>query len=189
MRHFLKLAQNLDVIPLLVALHRQPWLFDTDTTRTAFPGSPHALVSDILLRFSAVPEYVQAGGVPVTDDVHECLPLPAWWALPEAHPLVLTLFTAVRGTRLGRVMITRLDPGTCIPAHIDSKAQTDYYQRFHITLAAPPWACVFTIEDEQVEMKPGECFWINNAALHGVSNDGDCERISLIVDIHSDRAS
>jgi len=188
MKHFLRLAQNLDILPLLYALHRQPWLFDADRTRTAFPGSPHAQVHDILLRFSAVPEYVTAGGVPVTDDVHESVPMPAWWALPEAHPLVFTLFAAVRGTRLGRVMITRLDPGMQIPPHIDSKAQTDYYQRFHVTLAAPQWACVFQIEEEQVEMRPGDCWSVNNAVLHGVTNDGDESRLSLICDIHSDSA-
>lgn len=189
MKHFLKLAQNLDVLPLLVALHRQPWLWDRHPIRTTFPGSPHAQVSDILLRFNGGPAYGVQATAPTSDDDHECHPYPAWWALPEAHPLVLTLFAAVRGTRLGRVMITRMDPGTAIAPHSDSQAQTDYFSRFHIVLAHPQWACVFTIEDEQVEMKPGECWMVDNSQLHGVTNDGDSERLSLIIDIHSDRAS
>jgi len=188
MRHFLRLAQNLDILPLLYALHRQPWLWDAHPVRTTFPGSPHAQVHDILLRFNSGPEYGVQTAAPVADADHECCPYPAWWALPEAHPLVFTLFAAVRGTRLGRVMITRLDPGTAITPHCDSPAQTAYFQRFHITLAAPQWACVFTIDDEQVEMKPGECWFVNNAALHGVTNDGDESRLSLICDIHSDSA-
>ena len=43
-------------------------------------------------------------------DGHECVPRPAYWALPEARPLIFGLMNRVGATRLGRVMITKLPP-------------------------------------------------------------------------------
>lgn len=186
MRHFLKLAQGLDVLPLLYAITRQPQLWDAHPIRTTFPGSPHTQVSDILLRFQALPEGDYDVGKANAE--HETVPYPAWWLLPEARPLVYHLMARVQATRLGRVMVTRLAPGCEIPPHIDSAPHSTYYERQHIILAAPPWDCAFVIEDEIVQMQPGECWWINNARMHGVVNHGDSDRLALIIDTHSDPA-
>jgi quercetin dioxygenase-like cupin family protein len=187
MRHFLQLASGLDVLPLLYALHRQPWLWDANPIRTTFPGSPHAAVSDILLRFNQGKEYQVSATPPTSDDDHECVPFPAWWALLEAHPLVYTLLAVTKGTRLGRVMITKLPPGAEIPPHIDSPGQTAYYARHHITLAAPTES-YFLIDEETVHMAPGETWLVDNSQMHGVINHGDQDRIALIIDIHRDTA-
>lgn len=183
MKHFLLISGNLDVLPLLYAVSIRPELWDQHPYRTGFPGSPHGEVSDILLRFQ-VPDL--EGDIQKSNANHETVPYPAWWILPEARPLVFGLMGRVGATRLGRVMLTQLRPGCAIPAHVDAPPHSTYYQRHHITLCAPPQGCMFRIEEEGVNMRPGECWWVNNGAEHEVYNDGETERIVLIVDTHSD---
>ena len=186
MRHFLCLSVNLDVLPLLYAVSRMPQLWDQHPLRTGFEGSPHAEVSDILLRFQEVPPTREVDVQAVNAD-HESVPYAAWWLLPEARPLVFGLMNRVSATRLGRVMLTKLRPGCRIPPHVDSAPHSTYYQRHHVTLYTPP-ECSFRIEDEVLTMRPGECWWVNNALEHEVWNDGDSERIALIIDTHGDPA-
>lgn len=178
MKNFLLISHSLDTLPLLVAISNQPRLWDTDTIRTQHHGTVHSAVHDILLHFQ------QPGAVDVsTDASHDCFVRPAWWALPEARPLVFGLMARVQATRLGRCMITKLPPGEQIPAHTDSPHQTQYWRRHQITLCSPQ-ECQFIIEDEVMALAPGTCWWINNGAEHQVINDGPTERIALIVDVH-----
>lgn len=177
MENFLCITTGLDVGPLLYAVTTQRSLWNTDTIRTAHPGSVHGQVSDILLHFQEPAEFS------AMRDEHECCPRPAWWALPEARPLIFGLMSRVGATRLGRVMITRLAPECEIPPHTDSPSQTEYYLRHHVILCNPP-ECVFRVEDEEVAMPPGSCWFVNNGREHSVYNDGPTERISLIIDVH-----
>jgi len=182
MRHFLCVTTGLDVLPLVYAISRQAWLWDMHPLRTQFPGSPHAEVSDILCRF----QQPQAGAdVTTTNADHECVPYPAWHALPELLPLVFGLAARIQATRIGRVLITNLRPGCTIPSHIDSAPHSIYYLRHHIVLCSPQ-NCYFQIEDEMVQMRPGECWKVRNDLEHSVVNDGPTERWSLIVDLHCD---
>lgn len=182
MKHFLLISVGLDILPLLYAVSRQPQLWDQHPLRTSFPGSPHAEVSDILLRFQ-VPEV--GASVQTINANHESVPYPAWWVLPEARPLVFGLMGRVSATRLGRVLLTRLRPGCRIPPHVDSAPHSVYYARHHITLCTPP-ECYFRVEDEVITMRPGECWLVANSKEHTVWNDGTTERIVLIVDTHGD---
>ena len=79
MQHMLCVTTGLDTLPLLYAVTAQPLLWNTDTIRTAHPGSVHKDVSDILLHFQAPAEFE------AMRDGHECVPRPAYWALPEAQ--------------------------------------------------------------------------------------------------------
>ena len=56
MRYFQKLAEGIDVIPILAALSRQPELWDQETLRTTHPETPHSQVSDIWIRFNDLTE-------------------------------------------------------------------------------------------------------------------------------------
>jgi Aspartyl/Asparaginyl beta-hydroxylase len=182
--NFLCVTTGLDVLPLLYAVSRMPHLWDMDTTRTTFPGTPHFEVSDILLRFQETAG-VKSEDVPTLNDVHECVAHPAWFLLPEARPLVFGLMARVQATRLGRCMITKLRPGCKILPHTDAPVQTSYWLRHHITLCGPP-ECVFQVGDEALALIPGSCFRVDNSKEHSVCNDGNTERITLIVDLHCD---
>lgn len=163
-------------MPLLHAVTLQPELWDQNRLRTTYPKTPHADVSDIWLWFN------QADDPKAVIDDRETIHYPAWLALPQARPLVFDLMRRVEGTRLGRVLITRLTPGKRITAHTDGGAPAEYYSRYQVVLQNTPGS-VFRIEDETVTFRAGDVWWINNRNEHEVTNNGSDDRIVLIVDI------
>src|SRR5690606_37044347 len=100
-----------DVTPLLLAITRQPELWDQNTLRTTHPQTPHTQASDIWLRFNELPK---AGEEAKIMDEHESIWYPAIHALPQARALIFSLMARVEGERLGRCLITRLAPGCVI---------------------------------------------------------------------------
>lgn len=183
MRNFLRLGQNLDVLPLLLAIRRRPDLWDQNRLRTTHPGTPHTQVHDIWLRFNEMPE---PGHEAEVMDEHESVDYPAYKVLTEARPLVMGLMTYVGGERLGRVLITLLPPGGVIAPHVDGGSHADYYSRFHIVLQSQP-GVAFRAGDEYAHMATGEVWWFDNAQEHEVINNSGEDRIHLIVDIRTSR--
>jgi hypothetical protein len=179
MKYFQKIAEGVDVLPLLHAATRQPELWDANTIRTKHPGTAHAQVSDILLRFNEIPSDPAA----IVND-QEAVPFPAWDALPQARKIVFDLMARVEGVRLGRVMITKLGPGKMITPHVDGGAPATYYDRYQIALNSMPGA-IFKIGDEQVGFRTGEVWWIDNTAEHSVINNSPDDRVVMIVDIRT----
>lgn len=179
MNNFLRIASGLDVMPLNLAIHSNPDLWDQNTLRTTHPQSPHTQVSDIWLRFNEIPEPGQEAKI---IDEHESVWYPASHVLFQAKALIFSLMAAVNGERLGRCLITRLMPGKRIDAHVDSGSHASYYERFHIVLNGLPGS-LFRCGDETVSMNTGECWWFNNAIEHEVVNNSADERIHLIIDI------
>ena len=178
MRNFYRIATGVNVTPLMMALLRRPELWNQHTLRTTHPGTPHTEVDDIWLRFNALPEPGQEARIL---DEHESIEYPALKLLPEARVMVMSVFAAVAGERLGRVLITRLPSGGRIAPHVDGGSHAAYYDRFHVVLRAAPGSR-FRCGDEVVEMQPGELWWFQNSVEHEVANDSDIDRVHLIVD-------
>jgi hypothetical protein len=57
LRNFLKIAEGVDVMPLLSALARSPELWNQNLLRTTHQSSPHTQVDDIWLRFNDLKTY------------------------------------------------------------------------------------------------------------------------------------
>ena len=184
MRHFMKLAEGIDVLPLAFALRAKKHLWNQNTLRTAHPQSPHQQVDDIWLRFQDTAEYEKTGSARSIVDGHESINYPALAELPQARSLIFSLMARVEGERLGRCLITRVPPGHVITPHVDGGDHAAYYERFHIVLQSCPEA-LFRAEDEVVYMAPGECWWFDNGQEHEVWNEGSVDRVHLIVDIHT----
>lgn len=195
MKNFHRLATGVNVGPLLAKIVRNPDWWTQDTYLRTFPQGPFGEVDSLILRFPprpvpATPE--EAAEYLRTTDQHECVDQPIYGELPEARQLVMNLFTYVGGTRLGRVMINRLQPGGRIFKHADTLAHANYWHRHHIVLQSAPGA-IFTAGDEQVYMAPGEAWWFNNGKgaegdarpEHEVVNNSPVERIHMIVDIRA----
>lgn len=180
MRNFVKIADGVDVVPLLLAVARQPHLWNQNTLRTQHPGTAHAEVDDIWLRFNEIPD----GQPELVADATECINYPAFAALPQARPLIFGLMAKVEGERLGRCMITRLKPGGRILPHEDMGAPATYYERYHVVLLSEP-GCVFAAGDEKVHMRTGEVYWFDNTQTHEVWNNSQEDRVHLIVDIRA----
>ena len=186
MRNFQKIAEGVNVGPLLHAVVRQPELWNVNKLRTTHPGTPHTQVDDIWLRFNDLNAYKKTGDSNRVVDEHESIWYPAADKLPQARQLIFMLMTMTEGERLGRVLITRMKPGTKISAHVDGGEHAAYYDRYHVTLQSAP-GFQFRAGDESVHMKPGEVWWFDNSKEHELANNSPEDRLTMIVDIRTKR--
>lgn len=173
MRHFQKIAGDIDVVPIMAALSSRADLWNANDLRTTFSGSPHSAVDDIWCLFDDA-----SGDVVNSIQTH---PFPAWRELP-VKDLVLNLMRRVGGTQLGRVIITRLPPGKTIPEHVDQGAPAEFYTRYQIALQSLPGAMVYS-GGESVNFATGEAWWLDNRAPHSVVNNSADDRIVIVVDV------
>lgn len=175
MRYFHKIAEGVVVLPIFHTLMRNPQLWDQDTTRTTFEGTPHDEVNDVLLRF----------GPPDGNDL-EATDRPAMKLLPEVKKLALDVMRMVGGSRLGRIVVTKLEPGSKIAPHADTMgAYSKYYTRYHIVLQGLPGS-MFGCGDETVNMLTGEIWWFDASAEHYLINNSKDDRVHLLVDVRID---
>ncbi len=189
MRNFQILAGGMDVLPLLLTLKRRPELWKEDTYLRDYPQGPFGEVESIMLRFP--PRSVHETEAELqnhlsTFDQHENVDYPAYKTLSEARPLIMGLMSRVGGERLGRCMINKIAPGGRIYPHADTPAHAEYYSRFHIVLASNDES-IFRAGNEYVNMRQGEIWWFDNKQEHEVKNEGQDDRIHLIVDIRTSR--
>lgn len=179
MHYFYQLAGGVMVMPLMAQLARKPELWNADKARTAFEGTPHGSVDDILLRFGSTDIATAADDLEAADTL-------AMRKLRGAKDMARTVMNLVEGTRLGRVVITRLEPGKKILPHADVKgAYTDYYTRYHVVLQGLPGS-VFNCGDEAVQMKTGDIWWFDAKAEHSVINNSADDRVHMLVDVRID---
>lgn len=178
MSHIRKLLSGVNVEPMRAALAAHPELWDERTGRTAPEDSPHHGLSDIWARF-ADSETVQPDGS------HESIWYPAADFLP-VRELVFPLMAAVKGERLGGVLITRIKPGQVCKPHTDPGWHARYYDKFAVQIEAAPEQA-FHFEGESLVTAPGDLFTFDNAFTHWVTNDSQRDRITMIVCIKTER--
>lgn len=176
MRNFHRIAEGIDVLPVVHALQRQPDLWNQHPIRTTHPGTAHAQVDDILVFFNDL-----ADPQAIAND-RETIPFPAWPRLPQLRPIIFDLMRRVEGVRLGRVIISRMRPGSAITPHVDGGAPATFYERYQIALQSLP-GVVFRAGAETVQMRTGDAWWFDNGQEHEVRNNSADDRLALIVDI------
>lgn len=198
MKNFLRIADQVDVMPLLLAIHRRGDLWAEDTFLRHYKQGPFEDVQTIFLRF---PERVVFDDDDVAEqerkielykanmlpgfDQHESIDYPNYALFPEARELVRALMTRVSGVRLGRVMINKVSPGGRIYPHADSPEHANYWNnRLHIVLQSLP-GNDFRCENEHVHMRTGEVWWFDHRLEHEVINNSADDRIHLLIDIRS----
>ena len=182
MTRFLKMASGVDVLPVLLDLHRADYLWDANQTRRTYPGTPHAAMTDIWVRFRAPDEVT---GLHSHKEEYRCVNWPAWQALPSLRPLLRALKNQVDAVELGSVLITRLPPGKAILPHDDrgSWAAEYFNAKVHVGLAG---SALLTCDGEQARFGQGDVWTFDNLLSHDVTNDGDVPRIVLIVSMRCD---
>jgi hypothetical protein len=114
-------------------------------------------------------------------DQHESIDYPAYAALPEARQIVMQVFAAVGGTRLGRVMVNRIAPGGVIYPHADTPEHANYYSRYHVVLQSAE-GVKFRAGGEWATWETGSVFWFNNKLEHEVINESATDRIHMVID-------
>jgi gentisate 1,2-dioxygenase len=88
---------------------------------------------------------------------------------------------------IARVMYINLPSGKNVPYHKDSGYYLYNVRRFHIPILTNNLV-YYTVGDEKKVMREGECWEINNNSYHSVSNNGDSDRVHLVIDIIPDES-
>jgi len=195
MRNFVKIAENVDVVPVQLAL-ASSGLWNQFTLRTRTEGSPHRELDDIWLRMNDLEKCRQVASDPgIFVDHRESINYPAWSQLPYVRKLVMNLTAMVEGERIGRVLISRLPPGKRILPHKDiGEDLTRYYDnepyfsRFHLCIQGLPGS-IFRCGEEEVQMRTGEAWWFRNDIDHEVINNSADDRIHVVMDIRTSHFS
>jgi hypothetical protein len=172
-----RIAQGINMVPLLWALHENPQLWDENAMRTQSLGSPHHGLHDIWARYAA-PEVAHLDGL------HESVWYPAADVLP-LREIVYPLMAAVRGEQLGGVLITKIPPGAICRPHVDQGWHARYYEKFGVQVQASPGQA-FCFDGEELVSRPGDVFWFDNSHRHWVTNNSPHDRITMIVCIKTD---
>jgi hypothetical protein len=178
---FVQIASGLDMIPVLLELNRAEHLWDRNPERRLYPGTPHAAMTDITVRY--MPE----------DQVtlesrrleHRNVFWPAWYELPSLRPLVFGVMHRVGAVELGSILITKLPAGADILPHTDAgNWAPEYYNcKAHIILAGQSIThCV----SDACAQRAGDIWTFDNLKIHSITNNGDCDRVCCIVSMRAE---
>ena len=178
MSYSARINEGIKVASAVTQLAAHPELWNRDRERTTLPNSPHAQASDIWLRCRPRRE-IDANarfGEPHFPEWY-----PAWDVLTELHPIVFGLMHQVKATSIGFTMLSRLGPGKNVMPHSDKGWHADHFScKAYVVLKANE-RCVNRFPGEELVMRSGDVWLFENRVLHSVENNGDDERIVLIV--------
>ena len=183
MRNFQKIAAGVEVLPLMLDLYRQPELWNQHIARTGSAGS-FVGTDDIWVRFRAQDELTSREAFA---EEFRCCWYPAWHALPHLRPIVFGLMARVEAVELGGVLITRVPSGQQVAPHDDKgRWHSEWFQtKAYLPLASNP-GCYNTCGDERVVMQVGECWLFDNRIVHSTVNEGQTDRVTLIVSMRAE---
>jgi hypothetical protein len=124
---------------------------------------------------------ISPGGKNTTypDALHEeqFLPTPLLEQTPEIGRILTYLKCPLRSVRL-----MKLHAGASILRHRDKELSFEHGEaRLHIPLQTNS-EVNFILDDERLPMQTGECWYINANLYHSVQNNGDTDRIHLVID-------
>jgi hypothetical protein len=175
-RYFERIAEY-DVDEVERQLDANPDLWNVHDKRTqsdVFFGT-----SDIWVRFRDPSELIEPRHF---SEPHFPVWYPAWHRLPALRPIVFDLMAKVQATHLGGILITKIPAHGRVKTHHDRgtwHAET-MNKKIYVPLRAND-QCVNHCGDESVVMARGDAWFFDNLVEHSVINDGDTDRITLIV--------
>ena len=84
------------------------------------------------------------------------------------------------------VRLMRLTPGSVIHEHDDGDLKAECgVARVHVPVTTNP-SVAFLLNGERVDMAPGETWYLRLSDRHSVRNDGDTDRVHLVLDVAVD---
>jgi len=173
---FVQLASGVDTVPVLLELARAAHLWDRHPERRLYPNTPHAAMTDIVVRYMPEAEV----SMETRRLEHRNMFWPAWRELPSLRPMIFALMHRVACVELGSILLTKLPPGGRILPHSDagSWAPEFYHCKAHLTLAG---SALVRCDDEVCRFDAGTVWTFDNLLTHEITNTGDCDRIVVIV--------
>ncbi len=178
MSHFTKILDGIDTAPLLAELDAQPWLWNTRENRRD-GDSPHRETDDLWIRYR---DPAELRGPADFAGPHVSVNYPAFDALPALVPILSAVVNAVRPVRMGGILMSRVPPGCHVYPHHDRGTwHAEYYDtKVWLPLRANE-RCINHVEDEAIVWRVGEAWSHDNLKVHAVENEGDTDRICLIM--------
>lgn len=178
MRYFQQIAGGVDVLPVAIDLYRQPELWNQHQARLRDDGY-FAGTDDIWLRFRDPAELTSREAF---YEPHVPMFYPAWHQLPSVRPIVFGVMARVQAVHLGGILITRVPAHHRVALHDDrGRWHPEFFQTKAYVPIATNAQCVSTCGDERVVMQLGEVWLFDNLSEHSTVNDGDTDRITLII--------
>lgn len=177
MLQFSRIAEGMDVTPLLAELDSAPdmWLADTSRQRKV------RCQRDTLNIFLRAPRKPLPPGAKNANDVHESRLAPAAAMFPRALAFCQCVADE-QGGALGRATLVALLPRSRVFPHVDAGAYYRIRDRFHLVLRSSGGSPLGAGE-ETVVMREGELWTFNNKIRHWADNPSDEPRVHLIFDL------
>lgn len=82
----------------------------------------------------------------------------------------------------GNVLLIKLLAGQNIPKHVDGGEYLNSARRHHLPIITSD-GTMFGVGDSELNMQEGDCWEINNARTHYVTNNSEVDRVHLLIDI------
>jgi mannose-6-phosphate isomerase-like protein (cupin superfamily) len=109
----------------------------------------------------------------------------AYTAFAENCPYIKNIIQQFPGVKKS-VRLLRLKPGAVIRAHRDRDLFFEKGEaRIHIPIVTNE-AVEFFIGGEQLHLRAGECWYLNFDLLHSIRNNGNTDRVHLVIDCVTD---
>lgn len=185
MRNPFLLLERIDPTAALCELDAHPELWDRNGLRKNNSGGVHSGMSDIWMRYNDEAPFIEAGSYAGFNDKHVPIWYPAADALPILKKFCIDLMGKCRGEMLGGVLITRIPPGHEIKPHIDTGWHVNHFSKLYWSLRSNPQA-VFGCGEHKIAPDAGDLYLFDNRDEHWVKNDGETDRITLIVCMRTD---
>lgn len=178
LKHFRPLPLWFDPDPALKQLATHQALWGANPERLTLPNSPHAQTQDIWLRARPRRELTSKASY---GEPHFPAFYPAWHTLSALQPMVMSVMTQMRAGMLGFTMLSRIPAGCAVLPHVDTGWHAEFcHCKAYVILAANE-RCVNICGDERIWMRSGSSWLFENRVPHSVVNDGDTDRIALII--------
>ena len=188
-QYFNKIAVGFNVMPLQIALRRQPRLFGKYDMRCV-GNSPHRESTDIWVRYNAIENVLnnegQLNATHPANKEHRPVGYPAYYQLPDIRAVIFDLMRVVEGEELGTILLVKIPPGKQIYPHIDGGWSAEYYAKYYIAVQSAPGNS-FNFPDGSIFPTVGDAYWFDNSVLHDAKNESNDDMVMLIVTIKSDK--
>ena len=177
MRHFIRIAESVDITPFLSELDAAPEVWAADTSRQRKVRCQRH-TRNIFLR---APRKPLPPGATNANDVHESRTAPAARRFPRTLAYCERVAAELGGT-LGRATLVALRPNGRVFPHVDAGAYYRIRDRFHLILRSPEGSPL-SAGGETVTMRPGELWAFDNKTRHSADNPSRQPRVHLIFDV------
>lgn len=95
---------------------------------------------------------------------------------------IITYLEGIHDGKVAKCLFVKLPAGENVELHVDKMNYLGVVRRHHIAIQTNDQV-LFFVNNEEKNMKVGDCWEINNSKEHAVQNLGQTDRIHLMIDI------